>query len=202
MAGSMPVEGPMEPGEPRRPGPGVTEPPALMDPRRWGGVVGLVGGMVFITSYSAPLGTVVSLLAWVLGSTLTLTAVVLLFIRPVELGPLVRPRPVAVLVYLACVAGEVVLIGLGSRALTDAGASELRPALIAAVVGVHFLPFAWAFGERMFYLLGSVVAVLGAAGLVVGALGVARAAEVSAVLVGLAMLGIIVLYARGRFAPT
>lgn len=187
--------------DPRSSGPGVTEPPVLLDPRRWGGVVGLAGGLVFVLSYSDPLGTIASSSAEVAAVVLALTAVVLLFVRPVALGPLIRPRALAVLVYLACVAGEVVLIGVGSRALGDAGAGGLRPALIAAVVGLHFLPFAWAFGERMFTLLGGVVAVLGAAGLATGALGVPRAAEVSAALAGFAMLVVLVRYAQGRFAP-
>ena len=191
---------PVQP-DPRSSGPGVTEPPVLLDPRRWGGLVGLAGGLVFVLSYSDPLGTIASSFAEVAAVALALTAVVLLFVRPVALGPLARPHALAVLVYLACVAGEVVLIGVGSRALGDAGAAELRPALIAAVVGLHFLPFAWAFGERMFYLLGSIVAALGGAGLAAGALGVARAAEVAAVLAGLGMLVILVGYARGRFSP-
>ena len=191
---------PVQP-DPRSSGPGVTEPPVLLDPRRWGGLVGLAGGLVFVPSYSDPLGTIASSFADVAATALALTAVVLLFVRPAALGPLVRPRALAVLTYLACVAGEVILIGLGSRLLTDAGAAELRPALIAAVVGLHFLPFAWAFGERMFYLLGGVVAALGGAGLGMGAIGVPRAAEVAAVAAGFAMLLVITLYARGRFAP-
>lgn len=191
---------PVQP-DPRSSGPGVTEPPVLLDPRRWGGLVGLAGGLVFVLSYSDPLGTIASSFAEVAAVALAITAVVLLFVRPVALGSLARPRALAVLVYLACVAGEVVLIGVGSRALGDAGAGELRPALIAAVVGLHFLPFAWAFGERMFTLLGGVVAVLGAAGLATGALGVPRAAEVSAALAGFAMLVVLVRYAQGRFAP-
>jgi len=73
--------------------------------------------------------------------------------------------------------------------------------LIAAIVGLHFIPFAWAFGERMFYWLGSLVAALGAIGLLAGVMGVPRAADAMAVTAGLAMQVIILLYARGRFAP-
>jgi hypothetical protein len=81
-------------------------------------------------------------------------------------------------------------------------AEDRSPALIAAVVGLHFLPFAWAFGERMFLVLGGAVAALGTAGLVVGALDVPHAAEVAAVSAGLVMLVLIVRYARGGFAPS
>ena len=73
--------------------------------------------------------------------------------------------------------------------------------MIAAVVGLHFIPFAWAFGERMFYLLGSVVATLGGVGLLVGVMGVPHAADAMAVTAGLVMQVIILLYALGRFAP-
>jgi len=42
--------------------------------------------------------------------------------------------------------------------------------LIAAVVGLHFIPFAWAFNERMFFWLGGLVCGLGTIGLLAGAL--------------------------------
>ncbi len=66
---------------------------------------------------------------------------------------------------------------------------------------MHFIPFAWAFNERMFFWLGGLVCGLGATGLLAGALGVAHAAEALAVLSGLVMLIVITVYARGRFAP-
>jgi hypothetical protein len=72
--------------------------------------------------------------------------------------------------------------------------------LIAAVVGVHFLPFAWAFGEAMFFVLGGAVAGLGVVGLVLGALGVPAAADALAVLAGLAMSVVIVRYALGGWS--
>ncbi len=181
-------------------GPAVGEPPLWVDPRRWGSLIGLAGGMVFI-GYSAALGQAVSIAAWVIGLGLVIVALMKHYIRPVSLGLLTRPRPVALVIYSACVVGELVLISVGTRALTAADHGDLRPALIAAVVGVHFIPFAWAFGERMFFWLGGVVAILGAAGLVAGFLGVSNAAQAMAVVAGLAMLIIIALYAAGRFTP-
>lgn len=68
------------------------------------------------------------------------------------------------------------------------------------MVGVHFIPFAWAFGERMFLLLGVFLAVLGGVGLVAGRSGVSHAAEALAVTSGVVMLAIIAAYARGTFA--
>lgn len=146
-----------------------------------------------------PSGTL-SPLAWVTGVALVLAALSAHYVRPVSLGPLARPRPLAVATYGACVVGELALIALGSWALATVGHADLRPALIAAVVGLHFIPFAWAFGERMFFWLGGLVLVLGAVGLVAGAAGLARAVEASAVMAGLGMLVIITLYATGRFA--
>lgn len=185
----------------RRYGPAVDEPPLWVDPRRWGSLIGLVGGMVFITSYSAGLGRAVSITAWVCGLGLVGAALFAHYIRPVALGPLARPRPVMLITYGACVVGELALINLGSRALSAAGHADLRPALIAAVVGLHFIPFAWAFGERMFYWLGGLVATLGAVGLALGLIGVARSADAVAVAAGLTMQVIITMYARGHFAP-
>lgn len=201
------MEGPTSPNQsartsaPRRYGPEVDEPPPLVDPRRWGSLIGLIGGLVFIGSYSSVLGAAVSTVAWVAGVALVLGALFAHYVRPLSLGPLTRPRPLALATYGACIAGELALIALGSRALTAVGHADLRPGLIAAVVGLHFIPFAWAFGERMFFWLGGLLLVLGAVGLVAGAMGVAHAAEALAVAAGLVMLVIITLYAMGRFAP-
>ena len=157
--------------------------------------------MVFVASYSPVLGRVPSTLAWTAGIAGVVAALFAHYVRPVPLGPLARPRPLALVTYCGCVLAELGLIAVGSRALTAAQHLELQPALIAAVVGLHFLPFAWAFHERMFLHLGAAVAVIGAAGLLAGAVGVPHAADAMAVVAGLVMLTIITLYARGRFAP-
>jgi hypothetical protein len=141
-----------------------------------------------------------SRIAWVAGLALVSVALFAHYVRPVPLGPLARPRPLALAAYVGCVLGEFTLIAVGSRALTAAGHDDLRPALIAAVVGLHFIPFAWAFHERMFFYLGGVLALIGAAGLLAGALGVRHAADALAVVAGLVMLTTISLYALGRFA--
>ena len=187
------------PGAAQRYGPAAGEPPLFADPRRWGSLIGLVGGITFIGSYSSVLGTVVSTIAWAAGLALVIVALFAHFVRPVPLGPLARPRPLALATYCGCVIGELALLALGSRVLITAGHSELRPALIAAVVGLHFIPFAWAFHERMFLYLGGAVAVCGAVGLLAGALGVLHAADALAVVAGFVMLTIITLYALGRF---
>ena len=155
--------------------------------------------MVFIGSYSPALGTVASMITWTAGLAGVAAALFAHYVRPVPLGPLARPRALALAAYGACVLGELVLIAAGSSSLTAAGHDELRPALVAAAVGLHFLPFSWAFGERMFLHLGGTVTAIGAAGLLAGALGVARAADAAAVASGLVMIVFVVLHARGRF---
>ncbi len=182
-------------------GPAVGEPPPWLDPRRWGSLIGVAGGIVFIGSYSPAVGAAVAVVAWVIGAALALTALFWHYVRPMALGHLDRPRPIALAIYGACVVGELALIAIGSRLLTAAGHSEVRPALIAAVVGLHFIPFAWAFGERMFFWLGGALTVQGSMGLVAGLSGVRHAAEVVAVAAGLTMLAIIAAYARGAFRP-
>lgn len=186
----------------RRYGPAVGGPPPWVDPRRWGSLIGVVGGIVFIGSYSPALGGAVSVTAWVIGAALAMAALFWHYVRPVALGHLVRPRRTAVAVYGTCVVGELALISVGSRLLVSAGHGEVRPALIAAVVGLHFIPFAWAFGERMFFWLGGALTALGGVGLVAGLSGVRYAAEALAVAAGLVLLAIIAAYSRGAFKPS
>lgn len=182
-------------------GPAVDEPPLLVDPRRAGSLVGLAGGMVFIGSYSPALGPVVSAVAWATGIAGVVAALFAHYVRPVALGRLARLGPRALVVYLSCVVGQLALIAVGSRLLAAVDRDDLRPALIATVVGLHVLPFALAFRERMFIVLGSTMAATGAVGLLAGAFGVPRAAEAAAVAAGLVMIAVVVLYARGRFTP-
>ena len=183
-------------GGPFRSPPG--EPPVLVDPRRGGALVGVAGGLVFVLTYAAPLGTAVHVVTAVAAVALASLVLLRLYVRPAALGPLRPPRRAALAVYAACVVGELALIAVGSRLLADHGHAAERPALIAAVVGLHFLPFAWAFGERMFFPMGAALVVLGVAGLVAGWSGVPHAAEVAATLSGLVMLALLTRYAQGR----
>lgn len=179
----------------------VGEPPVLVDPRRWGALIGVAGGLVFVLGYGPALGAAARSATGAVAFGLALLALFSLFVRPSSLGTFREPSRRALLVYGGCVVGELVIIAAGSRLLTSLGHAELRPALIALVVGLHFLPFAWAFGERMFYRLGLALVGLGGLGLVVGSVGVAHAADAAAVLAGLVMLGLVLAYARGRYAP-
>jgi hypothetical protein len=189
------------PGAPLRLyGPAVGEPSVLADPRRWGSLLGLAGGMTFVGSYSPALGLWATAAAWTAGLAGVVLAVVAHYVRPVGLGVLPSPRRYAVPVYCGCVVTELLLIAIGLRILASIDQSELRPALVAVAVGVHLLPLGWAFEQRMFLGLGSAVIVIGCAGLAAGAAGVPRAAAAAAVACGLVMVGVIALYAQGRFA--
>jgi hypothetical protein len=186
-------------GPPRIPEPSFA-PPRFTDPRRLGAVVGLVGAFVFVHAYAPLLGDHASWLAAAGGYLLVAAALVRLLGRPAWLGTFVVPRPGAIATYLACVVGELGLLRLGSLWLTDAGREEARPALIAAVVGLHFIPFAWAFGERMFSWLGATLLVLGAFGLAAELVVDVRAAPWAAVASGWAMAVLLLGYASGVFA--
>lgn len=176
------------------------EPPRFADPRRIGALVGLAGSLLFVFSYSPDLTGRVTTISRVVVVVLVAAALVLLFAFPRWLGRFLVPTTTAMVVYVACVVGELLVIRLGSLALTDNGHEEARPALIAAVVGLHFLPFAWAFRERMFYWLGTALMALGLAGLGAELAEFETSAPLAAVLSGLVMAGLISLYAAGLFA--
>lgn len=173
-------------------------PPRFADPRRIGTLIGLFGAYVFVFSYtpgSAELLVVVARTLLVGAVTCTLW---FLFASPRYLGPFTAPRSQQIGIYLLCVVMEFALIAFGTGRLTSLGKLELQPALIALVVGLHFIPFAWAFKERMFYTLGGVLAVLGSVGLLIGTQTSALGAAVGS---GLVMSLILLAYSLGMFAP-
>lgn len=70
-------------GRPRRAEPILGEPPLLLDPRRWGSVVGTVGGVLFIGNYSSALGPLASTIAWTAGLLLALATLARHYVRSV-----------------------------------------------------------------------------------------------------------------------
>jgi hypothetical protein len=90
-------------------------------------------------------------------------------------------------VYLGSVAGMFALIRLGTIALESQDRTPLRPALIVLAVGLHFLPFARAFRTPMFTILGSILAGLGVAGLLLSWFWGQTAAPATAVPAGVIM---------------
>ena len=173
-------------------------PPRFADPRRFGALIGLVGACVFVFSYTSDSTGPAAMGARVLVLAVVAATLWFLFVAPRPLGPFVPARGWQIGVYVLCVIAEFAVIAAGSGLLEAAGVAELRPALIALVVGVHFLPFAWAFKERMFYTLGGTLMLLGGAGLLIGT---STSALVAAVASGLAMACLVLAYSLGAFAP-
>ena len=95
MMGPASPEQSARPAAARRYGSEVGEPPLAGNPRRWGSLVGLIGGLVFIGSYSSALGAAVSTAAWTVGVVLFLVALLAHYVRPVALGPMARPSRLA-----------------------------------------------------------------------------------------------------------
>jgi hypothetical protein len=141
---------------------------------------------------------VVSLVAWVVALALYLWSA---FVAVRVFPPLPGPRRGAGLVYVAGVLGMLGVIVAGSQLLRSQGQLELQPAVVVLAVGLHFLPFAWAFRAPVFALLGSLLAGLGVAGLILGWAWDPSAASVVAVLAGLGMLAVLVAYAVRPVSP-
>lgn len=173
-------------------------PPRFADPRRTGTLIGLVGACVFVFSYTPGFSDPISTIARIVVIAAVGASLWFLFVAPRFLGPFVPPRGWHIGVYVLCVLGEFALIAVGARWLEAMGRLELRPALIALVVGLHFLPFAWAFKEHMFYTLGVVLVGLGGLGLLLGTQASALGAAVAS---GVIMALILLAYSLGFFVP-
>lgn len=165
----------------------------IWDPRVWGTIIGAVGATVFVWSNRGALPApipLVATLAWAAALLLYLTFV---FVTPRTFGPMQPVGAKAGLVYLGSVAGMLVLIQVGTLVLNNAGKTELGPSLTVIAVGLHFLPFAAVFHTPMFIPLGTIMAALGTAGLVLGWNLDVRAGASAAVIAGLVMLILIAL---------
>ena len=102
-----------------------------------------------------------------------------------------EPRTAAIRVYWWCVVADVVALFAGTRLLDANGHGEYGVAWVAFVVGLHFLPFAWAWRHPEFRWLGLALMTLAAIGAVLGLLGAGDAsiALVAGVGSGFALLG-------------
>lgn len=158
----------------------------------------MVGACVFVFSYTPGFTDAWSVAARILTIVFVSATLWFLFAAPRFLGPFVPPRGWHIGVYVFCVVIEFALIAAGGRWLESVGELELRPALIALVVGLHFLPFAWAFKERMFYTLGGFLVLIGGVGLLIATETSALRAAVGS---GLIMSFILLIYSLGLFAP-
>lgn len=163
----------------------------LWHPRVWGTVVGAAGATVFVMSnrngLPGPWPTV-ALVAWAIA---LLAYLFFVFGWPRVLTEMDEVGPLSGLVYLGSVVGMLILIRLGNVFLPGSRVDDLQPVVVVIAVGLHFLPFAKAFHTPMFTVLGTLMAVIGAAGFGLAWFWDERAAAGSAVLAGLVMLTVI-----------
>lgn len=157
----------------------------------WGTIIGAVGATVFVMANRDLLSAPWPLLAVIGWAVVLLAYVTFVFVVPRTFPPIQMVGAKGGFVYLASVAGMLLLIRFGTLGLDSAGKSDLRPALIVVAVGLHFLPFAAAFHTPMFTLLGVIMAVLGSVGLALGWVWDERAAAALAVISGIVMLAVI-----------
>lgn len=170
----------------------------IHDPRIWGTTVGAAGATVFVLANRSVLSDPwrgMATFVWA-GALIAYLWFVFGVRRDFDDGQ--SPARRAGLIYLGSVAGMLILIRLGSAVLDQVGAPGLRPAVIVVAVGLHFFPFASAFRTPMFNILGTVMVVLGAGGLGLGAITSGTAASAAAVTSGIAMLSVIAADAARR----
>jgi len=177
---------------------GIAHP---MHPAVLGSVIGMAGASVFmLVNRDALPGPwpLVALLAW---AALLAAAVWAVFLAPRRVHDVGAPSRWAGPTYGASVLGMVALIVVGTRLARQVGVDSAQPAVVAAAVGLHFIPFAWAFRARAFAWMGGVVAALGLLGVLAAALLGTPSGEAAAVLAGAAMLAFLTVDER-RPAPT
>ncbi|ROR90862.1 hypothetical protein EDD33_1711 [Nocardioides aurantiacus] len=157
----------------------------------WGTVVGAVGGSVFVWANRSDLPSPwpdLTMVAW----TAALVAYLYwVFVRPRPFRPVADLPRRAGTVYLLSVVGMLLLIRVGSAVLGHLDHAELRPPVIVAAVGAHFLPFARAFRTPVFWTLGWVMVAIGAVGVVGGWFGGTSTAAAVTVVAGIVMLAVI-----------
>lgn len=163
-----------------------------------GGLIGVIGGAAFLLGGIAGLpaehqGT----LRGVAISLISFTLVVVLLRRRV-LPTVPTPARGALRVYGIAVVTMLTLFPVTRLVAFALDAPTAQIALVAAVVGGHFLPFARAFQAPVFWWIGGAMAALGLAGAALAALGDPVAGPAGAAAAGAAML--VIVAAQGLLA--
>jgi hypothetical protein len=150
-----------------------------------GSVIGAVAGLVFVLANA---GDLPAATAWRIAGGLAFVLVIVVLRRsPVAEPP--RPSRTALRTYGLCVLGEVVAIPVGALVIRAVdGPAELIVVWVVFVVGVHFLPFARAFGLPVFDLLAWALIALAVVGGVLTLAVDAVAGPWTAVLAGFVLL--------------
>lgn len=165
---------------------GITRPG---DPRVAGAIIGGIGGTVFVAANAPGLPGSWQAPAYLAGALTWAGWCVAVLIRRRRLGAVPRPGRAAGIVYVAGIVGMLAIMFVGSRLLEATHHGDLLPAVIALAVGVHFMPYARAFGAPVFGRLGLALALAGVLGLAVGLAAGGAAASAAAVVAGLVLLG-------------
>ena len=163
-----------------------------------GGLIGVIGGGAFLFGGIAGLpaehqGTLRGSAIALIGFTL-----VVVLLRRRVLPAVQAPARGALRVYGIAVVTMLALLPVTRLVAFGLDAPTAQIALVAAVVGGHFLPFARAFQAPVFWWIGGAMAVLGLAGAVVAVLGDPVAGPAGATAAGAAML--VIVAAQGLLA--
>lgn len=160
-----------------------------MNGRILGSLIGAIGGVVFVLVNAAelPAATLLRLAGIVAGIALLVANV--LVIRRGSTSTDTPPEPSAIRTYWFCVAGEVAAIPAGAAVLRSLDHPELMRVWVVMVLGVHFLPFARAFGAPLFVWLGGALMALALVGGALSLAGTNQAELWTAVLAGFTLLG-------------
>ncbi len=172
---------------------GIAHP---MHPAVLGAVVGMVGGSLFMLLSRPELPSpwpTVTLVAWLV---LLAAAAWAVFLAPRRLRDVGAPSRHAGPIYGLSVLGMVALIIASPHLVRALGIEAAQPAVVVMAVGLHFIPFASAFGARVFAWLGGALTAIGLAGVIAAAVVGAPAGAVAAVLAGAAMLAFLAVDAR------
>ncbi|WP_147916184.1 hypothetical protein [Ruania zhangjianzhongii] len=138
---------------------------------------------------------------WPLGvrvAGVLLTAAVAARVLTGAVAPAPRPGPSAMRTYWRWVGIEGIAIVAGTFLLGRFGLGEFGVLWVIAVVGVHFLPFATAFGHRAYAALGWVLIALALVGAVLAILFGATGSGVAGVTAGVVLLVFAAAFGRAR----
>lgn len=168
---------------------------ALGHPLVSGGLIGVVGGAAFLFGGIAGLPPASQGALRTLAAAVVVVALVAVLLLPRSLPEQVPPARAAVRVYGVSVAAMLLLLPATRLVAKAMDAPTAQIALVAVVVGGHFLPFASAFHAPVFRWIGGSMLVFGLLGAALAVAGMAEAGPAGAAAAGAAMLLIVAVQA-------
>ena len=171
----------------------------VWDPRVWGAIIGGVGGSLFIHINSQTFSGEAKLFvisAWLLLLAYMIYAV---FFRMRRFSAMPLPHKFTGPIYTASIIGMFLLFRLGSQVLLSLNHIDLMPALAGAIVGLHFLPMAYATASKSLYALSLSMTIIGMIGVAGGLMFGTTFGLIGAVATGFAMMSVLTLDAVRPF---